>query len=274
MAGRRPTDRLDHVTPERYGPWAVLAGGSEGVGEAFARQLAQAGINLVLVARTPGPLEATAAMAVDLGVEVRTVAQDLTAGDALEAIRDATDDVEVGLLVCNAGANTHRGEFVEADPTEVQRVIDLNITAPLALCRHYGAAMKQRGRGGILLVGSLAGFLGHAEIGTYAAVKAFGRIFAEGLWLELGDHGVDVLELVLGVTRTPAMERLGMRFDLDGMHVSEPDDVAVEGLANLPNGPVHVMSGNETTAASREGGDRARKVTANRALLARLVGGT
>ena len=85
-----------------------------------------------------------------------------------------------------------------------------------------------------MLVGSLAGYLGSARQSVYGAVKAFSRVFAEGLWLELREHGVDVLELVLGVTRTPAMERAGLNFDIPGLHVGEPDDVAREGLAHLP----------------------------------------
>lgn len=260
--GMSTSDALTHLTPERYGPWAVLAGGSEGVGEHLARQLAAAGIHLVLVARKPEPLARTAELAASHGVEVRTVSQDLTAPDCLDRIREVTDDLEVGLLVLNAGANTHHGEFVDSDPADIQRVIDLNVTTPLAMVRHYGAPMKQRGHGGIVLTGSLAGYTGSPIMSTYAAVKAFGRIFAEGLWYELGEHGVDVVEVVLGVTRTPAMARLGMRFDLPGMVVSEPEDVATEVLASLPNGPVHVISGNEAMVEARSGGDRAKAVAA------------
>jgi short-subunit dehydrogenase len=107
------------------------------------------------------------------------------------------------------------------------------------------------------LVGSLAGYLGQAQISVYSAVKAFSRVFAEGLWLELREHGVDVLELVLGVTRTPAMVRAGLDLDLPGLHVSEPDDVAREGLEHLPHGPVWVAGGNGPAAERRSGGDRA-----------------
>ncbi|MEV0810976.1 SDR family NAD(P)-dependent oxidoreductase [Micromonospora sp. NPDC050200] len=253
---------------ERYGPWAVVAGGSEGVGAAFADHLARAGVNLVLIARRPGPLAAAAAALRGRGVRVHTVEQDLTAPDALARIRSVTDELDVGLLIYNAGANTYRGEFVESDPVGVQRVIDLNVTAPLLLCRHFGRRLKLRRRGGILLVGSLAGYLGHADIGVYAAAKAFSRIFAEGLWLELQPYGVDVLELVLGVTRTPAMRRAGVRLDLPG--VAEPDQVAAEGLASLAAGPVLVAGGNLPTALAGSGGERAQLVRTN-ALAARAL---
>ncbi len=242
---------------EKYGPWAVIAGGSEGVGAAFAHQLAEAGINLVLIARKPEPLAGTAAAVQALGVEVRTVQVDLLDPAALSAIREVTDGLDVGLLIFNAGANSYGHEFVTGDLTRVRGVIDLNITAQLALTYHFGALMAARGRGGIVLVGSLAGYLGQAEISVYSAVKAFSRVFAEGLWLEMRERGVDVLELVLGVTRTPAMERAGLAFDLPGLNVAEPEDVAREGLAHLADGPVWVAGGNFATAQKRSGFPRA-----------------
>lgn len=222
----------------RYGPWAVVAGGSEGVGRSFATQLADAGIHLLLVARKPGPLEDAAAACRERGVEVRTLAVDLTASDAVARVVEAVADVEVGLLVHNAGANTHSEEFLDGDLAEFQKVVDLNITTPLALVQHFGRPMRERGRGGILLVGSKASSVGSVRHTVYGGVKAFGRTFAEGLWVELRDHGVDVLELVLGVTRTPAMERAGLNLDVPGFEGADPDDVAREGLAHLSEGPV------------------------------------
>lgn len=213
----------NNITVEKYGPWAVIAGGSEGVGASFADQLAAAGLNLVLLARKPGPLEETAeAVRRTHGVEVRTLSVDLTEPGATKQIAELTEDVEVGLLVFNAGANTYGHEFVTGDLDRFGKVIELNINAQLALVQLFGAPMKERRRGGLLLVGSLAGFLGSAQISIYAAVKAFCRIFAEGLWVEMREHDVDVLEFVLGVTRTPAMARAGLNMDMPGLHVSEP----------------------------------------------------
>lgn len=244
---------------DRYGPWAVVAGGSEGVGARFAHHLAAAGINLVLVARKPGPLEDTAAAVRRIGVEVLTVAADLTVPADIDRLVAATAELEVGLLICNAGANSYGAPVVDGDLERLRQVVDLNVTAPLRLVHHYGAAMKERRRGGILLVGSMSGYLGHAQIAVYAAAKAFSRVFAEGLWLEMRDHDVDVLELVLGMTRTPAMERAGLRMDLPGVPVSEPDAVAVQGLRSLREGPVVVAEGNEHVVAFQNGLDR-RKV--------------
>ncbi|MEY1677090.1 SDR family NAD(P)-dependent oxidoreductase [Gordonia sp. ABKF26] len=249
------TDGSNAVDPTRYGPWAVIAGGSEGVGASFAHQLADAGINLVLIARKPGPLEETAAAVRTRGVEVRTLSLDLTDSGAIGQILAATEDLDVGLLIYNAGANSYGSDFVEGDLGRFQDVIDLNITAQLTLVHFFGAKMRARGSGGLLLVGSMSGYLGGKHLSIYGAVKAFGRVFAESLWLELRDHGVDVLELVLGVTRTPAMERAGMNLG-GAMKVSEPDDVAREGLAHLADGPVWVAGGNASRAEEINGPDR------------------
>ncbi|MFI0479133.1 SDR family NAD(P)-dependent oxidoreductase [Actinomadura sp. 9N215] len=256
---------------DQYGPWAVIAGGSEGVGAAFAHRLADAGLNLVMIARKPGPLAETAGAVRAKGVEVRTLELDLIAPDPLKAIREVTDDLDVGLLVFNAGANSYGHEFVTGDLDRFQGVIDLNITAQLAVTHHFGGLMKARGRGGILLVGSLAGYMGQAQISIYSAVKAFGRIFAEGLWLELREHGVDVLELVLGVTRTPAMERAGLNMDIPGLVIAEPDDVAREGLAHLKDGPVWVAGGNYETAKKRNGYPRDRLVAGAHEAMRRML---
>ncbi|MGW0041389.1 SDR family NAD(P)-dependent oxidoreductase [Rhodococcus sp. NPDC003348] len=244
----------------QYGPWAVIAGGSEGVGAAFADELAGAGFNLVLIARKPGPLEETAEKVRSHGVEVRTLSLDLLAADALTQIRAVTDDVEVGLLIFNAGANSYGHEFVTGDLDGFRGVIDLNITKQLELSHHFGALMKERGRGGIMLLGSLAGYMGSEHQSIYAASKAFSRVFAESLWLELEPHGVHVVELVLGVTRTPAMIRAGLNFDVPGMIVQEPEDAAREGLEHLTDGPVWVAGGNYQGAVKRAGFPRDKLV--------------
>jgi uncharacterized protein len=259
------------IDTAKYGPWALIAGGSEGVGAEFARLLAQAGMNLVLVARTAAALEQTAEACRGYGGEVRVVQADLSAPEACAGIVAATDGLEVGLLILVAGANTHSHEFLDGDLVAFQRVIDLNVSTPLALVHHYGQAMRARRRGGIVLLGSLAGYLGSARHTVYGGVKAFTRIFAEGLWLELREHGVDVLDLVLGVTRTPAMERIGLNFDAPGVVVAEPADVAREGLASLGRGPVHIVGGNEQIVAIRSDPDRAGAVLGAHRAIQRLL---
>lgn len=250
----------------------MIAGGSEGVGAEFARQLAAAGLNLVLLARKPQPLEETAANCRAYGVQVRTVAADLTDRSAVDGVIAATADLTVGLLIYNAGANTYSEEFLDGNLADFARVVELNINTPMTLVQHYGRGMRDRRRGGILLVGSMAGYLGSVRHTIYGGVKAFGRIFAEGLWLELREYNVDVLELVLGVTRTPAMERVGLNFDVPGMRVSEPADVAREGLEQLSNGPVFIAGGNAEDVARRNHSDRAKVVLGTHRFMQQLIG--
>jgi short-subunit dehydrogenase len=251
---------------QRYGPWAVVAGGSEGVGRAFATQLADDGFDLVLLARKPEPLEETAALCRGRGVEVRTLSVDLTEPDAPSRVAAVADGLEVGLLIYNAGANTHGEEFLDGDLAEFQKVIDLNITTPLALVQHFGRPMRDRSRGGIILIGSKASAVGSVRHTVYGGVKAFSQIFAEGLWIELRDRGVDVLELVLGVTRTPAMERVGLNLDVPGFEGADPEDVAREGLAHLGDGPVR-------KAGEPEQRSRAEAVLGVHRLMQQLWGG-
>ena len=151
-------------------------------------------------------------------------------------------------------------------------MLDLNLGTMLALVQHFGRPMRDRRRGGILLVGSMAGYLGSVRHTVYGGVKAFGRIFAESLWLELREYEVHVLELVLGVTRTPAMERVGLNFDVPGMRVAEPDDVAREGLEQLANGPVYVADGNAGDVTRRNDPDRAKVVLGTHRFMQKLLG--
>ncbi|MBB0969724.1 SDR family NAD(P)-dependent oxidoreductase [Dietzia aerolata] len=229
--------------PSAYGPWALVVGGSEGVGAEIAFRLADQGVSSVLVARKLEALEETAAAVRAKGVDCRVVSADLTEADSTDKIAEAVEGLDLGLLILNAGANTYGSEFVESDMAQVQKVIDLNITSPMQIIRRFGPALKARGKGGIVVMGSMAGYLGHADMSIYSAAKAFSRVFVEGLWLEMREYGVDVVEVILGVTRTPAMIRAGLDMDLPGMTVSEPDEVADEVMTAIGNGPVHVLGG-------------------------------
>jgi short-subunit dehydrogenase len=228
------------IDAQRYGPWAVIAGGSEGIGACIAAELAAAGLNLLLVARKAGPLDEVAAdLRARTGVEVRTLGLDLTDPAMLERIRTATDDLDVGLLVYNAGASHRVGPFLDWPIEDVMKVIRLNVDGQTLLAHHFGRRLSARGRGGIVLIGSMAGNAGSPSVVAYAGAKAFSQIFAEGLWWELKQQGVDVLQVVVGPTDTPAMARLGITYHEGEAVTSEV--VARHTLANLAEGPVFVM---------------------------------
>ncbi len=179
---------------ERYGPWAVVAGASEGLGAAFATELAGYGINLILVARRPEPLHALAST---VDVEAVPVVADLSTEEGLARVTEAAGGREVGLVVANA-AYSPIGRFVAMDPAETTRALDLNCRAPLALAHHFLPPMVERGRGGFVIMSSLAGQQGSPPISVYAATKGFGAVLAEGLWAELRGTGGDVVTCVAG----------------------------------------------------------------------------
>lgn len=231
----------------KYGPWALIVGGSEGVGAAFARKLAADGFNLVLMARKPGPLEELGAELRGKGAQVRTISADLSKVDVLGRVREQTDDIEVGLLIYNAGANDTRGNFVELPREVTQGVIQITVVGQADFARHYGALMCQRGHGGMILCGSLSSYMGAASLAAYTAAKAFTRILSEALWSECGAAGVDVLHLNIGFTATPAMARLG----IDTSTGQPPAEVAQEGLDNIANGPVWIPGGEDNWQRAR-----------------------
>lgn len=188
---------------QRYGPWALVAGASEGLGAAFAGELARRGLNLVLVARRAEPLEKTAgALRSGFGIQVKTVSLDLYEPGFMAALMRGVGDVEIGLLVCDA-ARAHTGRFLEAGIDEYLRVLDTNCRAPLSLIHHFGGIMAQRGRGGILVMSSLSAFWGSPYATVYGATKAFLLTLSEGLWKELGDRGVSVTVCTAGPILTP-----------------------------------------------------------------------
>jgi short-subunit dehydrogenase len=233
----------------KYGPWALIIGGNEGVGAAFARKLAAQGFKLVLTARKLEPMQLLAEELAAGGTEVRIISADLTDANVLDTVRSVTDDIEVGLLVYVAGANKIRGNFFELEPEVYRNVMAINVTGQSEFARHYGGLMRVRERGGMILTGSMAGYMGSPSLAAYCASKAFSRVFTEALWMEGRAFGIDVLHLNIGFTATPAMERLG--FDLSA--AQSPADVAQEGLDNIANGPVWIVGGkgNHDTAVAR-----------------------
>src|SRR5262245_53179742 len=187
---------------ERFGPWALVTGASSGIGEAFARRLGEYGMNLVLVARRQDRLRS---LAEDLqrqhSVSVRVVPVDLSRGDFLPIIEQATADLQVGLLVNNAGIAT-TGKFLDNDLDSEVALLHVNNRSPLILAHHFGRTMRKQGRGGVIFVCSTVAFAGVPLWTNYAASKAHDLVFAEGLAKELGKDGISVLALCPGPTRT------------------------------------------------------------------------
>src|SRR5262245_10583178 len=176
---------------DRYGPWAVVTGASEGIGREIALELATRGLSLVLVARRRELLE-TLAQQFPATISTRVVAADLAHSLGIEAVTSATQALDVGLLVAAAGFGTS-GAFLAADLERELRLLDVNCRAPLLLAHHFGRRLAARGRGGIVLLSSILAFQGVPQTAHYAATKAYVQSLAEALGRELGPLGVDVL---------------------------------------------------------------------------------
>ena len=218
----------------RYGPWAVVAGASEGLGAAFAEQLAERGMDLLLIARRGDILaELADRLAAEHTVEVRCLTLDLAEPGFTGALTDAVAGLELGVVIYNA-AYVPVGPFLDAEPEAFERVVDVNVRGPLRLLRALGPAMCERGQGAVLLMSSLSGLQGSPRVAVYAASKAFNIVLAEGLWHELRSHGVEVAVCCAGATDTPGYRR---SFDRDVPGMLPSAEVARRTLDALGRGP-------------------------------------
>jgi uncharacterized protein len=216
-----------------YGPWAVVAGGSEGLGAAFAAEIARLGVNLVLVARRPEPLEATAIrLRHEHGVEVTTVVADLASPGTLGQIATVAADLEIGLVVANA-AIAPEGRFLDTVPAELAGTVDLNCRASMLLARTFLPGMARRGHGGMIFVSSLAGMQGVPGLAAYSATKAYLISLGESLWAELRPVGVDVLTVCAGAVATPGYQQAARR---QAPGTTSPEFVAAAALRALGHG--------------------------------------
>lgn len=219
---------------EKYGPWAVVLGASDGTGAAFAAEIAARGVGVVLVARRGPLLEEVAA---ELHAGTRVVVLDLSAADAGAKLAAATADLDIGLVVYNAGADEYNTPFLEQPLDGLRTLVARNCLSVLDICHRLGHRLVDRGSGGLILVTSGAAWVGGANLAAYGASKAFDLVLAEALWAEWRTANVDVLALVLGATDTPSLRRLLARRGGALSDLASAADVAKEGLDHLADGP-------------------------------------
>jgi short-subunit dehydrogenase len=222
---------------DRYGPRALITGAAQGIGAAFARQCVARGLSLVLVDVLEEPLLALAdRLRADHGVEVVPVVLDLTRDDFLARLRGVTDAMEISLCVANAG-RANVGGFFTTPVDDMRRVLRLNCDATLQIVHHYGGLMRDRRRGGIILLSSMSALQGTGTVAHYAATKAYNLILAEGLSYELREARVDVLALLPGATHTPGFDGTGAA--LGEAMIMSADDTVREALDTLGRRPSH-----------------------------------
>lgn len=217
---------------DRYGPWALITGASDGIGQAAARHLAAAGVHVVLVARRESALRA---LAEDLErshhVQTRVVAVDLSRPSGAGEVAEACAGVDVGLVVLAAGFGA-AGPFLESPAATAVEMIGVNVGAVTVLAHVMGARLAARGRGGIVLFGSILGWQGVPGQAVYAATKAYVQALAEGLHGELAGHGVDVVAAAPGPVHTGFAARAGMTMG----SATTPEVVAAGALRKLGRG--------------------------------------
>ncbi|CAN7623496.1 SDR family NAD(P)-dependent oxidoreductase [Phenylobacterium sp. LjRoot225] len=260
---------------ERYGPWAVVAGASEGVGRSFARAIAAKGVHCILLANG-GPLEEAAVeIEADYRVECRTAHIDLSRPETFAEIVAAVGPRDIGLYVANAGADPYGARFHDRPASDWLGLIGTNITTTVQSCHHFGGRMRTRRRGGLLIVNSGACYGGCGSLAIYTAAKAFQLNLSESLWSELRPHGVDVLTLVLGQTDTPAYHRLQAKKGMPSSpNLASPDAVAAVGLERLPHGPVcnWGLADDDAGYLPASAAERRERVVAIEAALERVFG--
>jgi len=192
---------------DRYGPWAVVTGASNGIGEAFAQELAAHGFNLVLVARQESVLRQLAqGLQTAHAVQCRVLVADLSAPESFRLVEEGTQDLDVGLLVASAGYGTS-GPLIDSSLDVETGMVMVNCVALLTVTWHYARRFAARGRGGIVLMSSLLAFHGVPGAANYAATKAYVQTLAEGLRVELAPRGVDVIASAPGPIRTGFAQR-------------------------------------------------------------------
>ena len=193
---------------EQYGPWALIAGGAQGIGEAYTRYAAARGLNVVVIDISRQALDTLSAdIEREYGVSCLGVELDLSRPDVLELVIEAVGEREIGLLIYNAGI-ADIGPFYKPDSgLDYERAkIAVNVTGPLLLSYHFARPMLLRKTGGIILMSSGAGMQGSPYYGHYSATKAYSLTLAESLWGEFKPYNVSVLACIAGMTMSSVAE--------------------------------------------------------------------
>jgi len=215
---------------EKYGEWALITGASSGIGEEFARRLAQQGMNIILVARRRNLLSKLA-LEIKQNFKVKTliVCLDLTKDESYLKLFDKVGDREIGLLINNAGFGSI-GQFDKIDTEHEMSMVKLNCVAPTVITHYFVEPMIERKKGAIIFLGSVAGFYPVPFMTTYAATKVFNSYLGIALWFELKKHNIDVLSLNPGGTTT-GFQRIAKT--TTGPFVRTPHEVVTTALKSL-----------------------------------------
>ncbi|MCB9627835.1 MAG: SDR family NAD(P)-dependent oxidoreductase [Sandaracinaceae bacterium] len=225
----------------KYGPYALILGGTAGIGAGFSAALARAGVSPLVVARAAdAPGEFAQRLAAETGCDARGFALDLADDDAIAEVAELTAELDVGLVVYVAAVSLV-GPFESHSAEAKRRALSVNCRGPLETCDVFLPRLRARGRGGLILMSSASGHQGTGWVSTYAATKAFNTVLAEGLWWEYREQGVDVLAVEAGRTETPTYRGQRPRDTATWIApIQSADAVASEALAALGRVPSHL----------------------------------
>jgi short-subunit dehydrogenase len=227
----------------QFGPWALVTGASSGIGKEFARQIAASGINVVLVARRDALLaELGRAISQEFDVQYRALAMDLSQEGFIAGLADATHDIDIGLVVSNAGT-ANPGEFLKLDRQLLQATLRLNTMAHLDITHHFGAKLAKRRRGGLILVGAMGAENGIPCIANDGAAKAYVHSLGEALHYEFKPLGVCVTVLAAGFTNTEVLEKFGFNSKTMPMKPMSVEQCVSEGLNALRESRSRIVPG-------------------------------
>jgi len=228
---------------KRFGPWALVTGASSGIGKEFARQIAASGINVVLVARREKLLdEVGQGLANAFNVQYRNVVADLSQEGFLDKLAEATNDLDIGLVVSNAGTG-NPGEFLKLDRQLHRTTLRVSTMAHLDITHHFGAKLVKRGRGGLMLAGAMGAEAGVPRMANDGAAKAYVHSLGEALHYEFKPRGVYVTVLAAGFTNTAVLEKFGLEPKTMPMKPMSVEQCVSEALGGLRKNRSKVIPG-------------------------------
>jgi short-subunit dehydrogenase len=228
---------------KRFGPWALVTGASSGIGKEFARQIAASGIHVALVGRREALLRTAGAECTRAsGVQHRVIALDLSQPDFLPVLADATRDLDIGLVISNAGTG-NPGEFLKLDRQLLEATLRLSTMAHLDITHHFGAKLAKRRRGGLILAGAMGAENGVPVMANDGAAKAYVHSLGEALHFEFKPLGVYVTVLAAGFTDTAVLEKFGLDPKTMPMKPMSVEQCVSEGLSGLLKNRSRVVPG-------------------------------
>ena len=228
---------------KRFGPWALVTGASSGIGKEFAQQIAASGINIVLVARREDLLkEVGVEFSKRYGVEHRVVVLDVSREDFIRQLASATDDLDIGLVVSNAGTG-NPGEFLKLDRHLLEETLRLNTMSHLDIAHYFGGKLAERRRGGLILVGAMGAENGIPCMANDGGAKAYVHSLGEALHYEFKPLGVYVTVLAAGVTNTAVLEKFALDPKTMPMKPMSVEQCVSEGLSGLVKNRSRIVPG-------------------------------